>query len=152
MGKLGYEGGVNKEHAASGRGVTPKTEARVYDLGKMILAGNPQRAMEILHDLFYLREAPIAVLAALITGYVDLYRARAAKDTGVSAPEVVSRFGYKGREFRVNNAFGARISLPALRRSLQLLAECDRAMKSSGADDQVLLERTVVALIGARGL
>ena len=132
--------------------LTVKTEARVFDLSKMILAGNAQRSMEILADLFYLREAPIAILATLILSYVDLYRARVAKNQNVPATEVVTRFGYKGREFRVNNAYSTRISMPALRKSLMLLADCDRAMKSTGTDDQTLLEKTTIALIAARSL
>ena len=132
--------------------LTVKTEARVFDLSKAILAGNAQRSMEILADLFYLREAPIAILATLIMAYVDLYRARIAKDQGVPATELSARLGYKGREFRINNAYNTRISLAALRKSLELLAGCDRAMKSTGANDQALLEKTTIALIAARGL
>jgi len=132
--------------------LTVKTEARVFDLSKAILAGNAQRSMEILADLFYLREAPIAILATLIMSYADLYRARVAKDQGVPATELATRFGYKGREFRINNAYSTRISLAALRKSLNILTDCDRAMKSTGTNDHTLLEKTTIALIAARSI
>ena len=126
--------------------VNPRTEARVFDLGKAILAGNTQRAMELLSGLFYLREQPLAILAALTMSYVDLYRARVAKDSGKTPADVIGLFGYKGREFRVNNAWNSRVPVEILRRSLETLLDCDRRIKSTGVDDQVLLEQTVIGL------
>lgn len=124
----------------------PRTEARVFDLSKAILAGNTQRAMELLRDLFYLRTDPIPILATLSMAYVDLYRARAAKDGGHSPAEVAARFGYKGREFRINNAWNSRLSAGVLRASLQALLDADRRMKSTKVDSRILLEQVVVQL------
>ena len=129
----------------------PRTEARVFDLSKAILAGNPQRAMEILRDLFYLREQPIAILSVLGMSYADLYRARVGKDGGKSPADVVAAFGYKGREFRVNNAWNSRLSAGTLRKSLMALLDCDRRMKSTPTDPKILLEQTVIRLFGLQG-
>ncbi|MCL2068613.1 MAG: DNA polymerase III subunit delta [Oscillospiraceae bacterium] len=130
--------------------LTVKTEARVFDLTRMILAGYSQKSLETLRDLFYLREAPVAILSVLIMAYVDFYRARAARDAGATAADVAAKFGYKGKEFRVNQAFGTRISAQALRQSIGILADCDRRLKSTPTDDRILLERAVVNLIGVR--
>ena len=86
---------------------TPRTEAKVFDLQKMILAGNTTGAMTLLDDLFYLRESPVMVLSVLTRAYVDLYRARISRDHGKTAPEAAEMFGYKGREFVMRNAFSA---------------------------------------------
>lgn len=126
--------------------INPRTEARVFDLSKAILAGNVQRAMEILADLFYLREQPLAILATLTMSYVDLYRARVAKDNGKTPADVVGLFGYKGREFRVNNAWNSRVPIESLRRSLEILLDCDRKIKSTSVNDEILLEQTVICL------
>ena len=126
---------------------TPLTEVKVFDLGKAILSGRAQTAMEILDDLFYLREQPIAILGALVMPYVDMYRARVARDKGIGQAEVVEKFGYKGREFRVRNAFQTRLSTKTLRECLYALYECDTKMKSTGIDSKVLLEQTVVRLL-----
>lgn len=142
----GY-GPITREHVESV--AVPRTEARVFDLGKSILANQPKRAMNILADLFELREEPIAILSTLILSYVDLYRARIARDSGVSQAQVVERFSYRGREFRVRNAFGSRLSTAALREALETLYTCDRRMKSSGVDNKVLLEQTVIRLFQA---
>jgi DNA polymerase-3 subunit delta len=130
----------------------PRTEARVFDLAKAIQGGNNQRAMEILRDLFYLREQPIAILAVLTMSYTDLYRARAARDSGKTPADVIAAFGYKGREFRVNNAWNSRLSINALRKGLSILLDCDLALKSSPVDSAILLEKAVVELFGIRAI
>lgn len=146
-----YAGGQTITAAHIDAVVIPHTEARVFDLGKAILADNPQRALEILHDLFYRREQPIAILSALSMTYVDLYRARVAKESGKTPADIVARFGYKGREFRVNNAWNSRLSMRALRDSLEALAACDMKLKSTAVDGQVLLEQTVIQLFAIQG-
>jgi DNA polymerase-3 subunit delta len=130
---------------------TPRIEARVFDLSKAILAGQPRRAMSLLADLFELREAPIAILSTLIMSYVDQYRARIARDSGVSQKGMAERFGYKS-EYRVRNAYGSRLSAAALRQALEALYDCDLRMKSTGIDDKVLLEQTVVRLFRVNGV
>lgn len=130
---------------------TPRTEARAFDLAKAIQARNPQRALEILDGLFYLREQPVAILSALSLSYCDLYRIRAAKDGGKTPADVVAAFGYKGREFRVNNAWNTRLSPETLRASLAALLDCDRRLKSTGVDGRILLEQAVVRLFAIQG-
>lgn len=146
-----YAGGGPVTRAQIDAVAVPKTEARVFDLGRAILAGNPQKAMELVGDLFYLREKAPAILAVLVLLYTDLYRARVARDNGRQQAEVVALFGYKGREFRVKNAFQSCSSLSAgvLRRALDILCDCDRQLKSSAVDDRVLLEQTVIRLLAA---
>lgn len=147
----GYAGGgeITKIHIDDV--ATMKMEARVFDLGKAILAGNPQRAMELLRDLLYLNESPVAIVSALTLSYVDLYRARTAKDHGHSPADVITLLGYKGREFRIQNAWNCRLSAAVLRASLVALLHCDRALKTTSVDDRVLLEQTVIELFVIQG-
>jgi DNA polymerase-3 subunit delta len=148
----GHDGDGSLERRHVDAVAIPRTEARVFDLAKMIQAGNNQRAMEILRDLFYLREQPVAILAVLAMSYTDLYRARVARDSGKTPGEVIAAFGYKGREFRVNNAWNSRLSIAALRKGLQVILACDLALKSSPVDSTILLERAVVELFELRAL
>ena len=136
-------GELRKEHVDAV--VIPKTEARVFDLSKAILAGNTQRAMELLEDLFYLRETPLAIVSVLIMAFVDMYRARVAKESGAAVADVVKQFGYRG-DFRVRNAFGTRLSAQQLRQALDALFDCDRKLKSTGIDGRILVEQTVTRL------
>lgn len=140
-----YSGGGELARPHVDAVATPKIEARVFDLSKAILAGNAQHAMEILSNLFYLREQPVAILAALTMAYVDLYRARIARDEGKNAADVMKMFGYKS-EYRVRNAFSGKLTAKRLRECLVYLYECDLKMKSTGIDDKILLEQTVTQL------
>lgn len=123
-----------------------KTEAKVFDLSKAVLAGNSQRALEILAGLFYLREQPVAILGWLNTVYVDLYRAAAARAEGKNAADMTRMFGYKS-DYRVRNAFSSRLSAKDLRKALNILLECDSMLKSTGVAANILLEQTVVRLL-----
>jgi DNA polymerase-3 subunit delta len=129
---------------------SPRTEARVFDLSRCILSGNTQRAYEILASLFSLREQPVAILATLAMSYADLYRARVAKEEGKTPADVIALFGYRS-DFRVNTAFSARISARAAQKSLRILLDCDHKMKSTGLDDNILLEKAVAELFAVRG-
>lgn len=130
--------------------VSPKTEAKVFDLSREITDGNAQRAMEILQDLFYLQEHPIGITATLIMSYTDIYRAHVAKNEGKSVQDVTEAFAYGRMVFRVRNAFRVNMTTQALRLSLKLLYECETQLKGSSLDDQLVLEKTVLGLLACR--
>lgn len=124
-------------------------EAKVYDLSKAIIQRRYDKAYDILNRLFAMREDPIAILAVLAGDYANLYRAKAAAAAGVPAESLAADFGCRGREFRLRNA--ARdcrdLSRDTLRQSLEVLAETDTRMKSTRADNRVLLEQAAARLI-----
>lgn len=126
--------------------------ASVYDLSKAILAGNAARAYKILDGLFYQKEEPVVILATLSGAFCDLYRAKMAVQSGASQAEVERDFNYKGREFRVRNALRdcRATSLGYLERSLDLLFEADRKLKSSPVDKRVLFDELVAGILGLR--
>jgi len=140
--RAGY-GAITREHVDSV--ATTRTEARVFDLSKSILSNQPGRAMDILADLFELRESPIAILSALTMSYMDLYRARVARDAGMTQSAFMELFGYKS-EYRAKNAYNGKLSSDTLAKALEALFECDTKIKSTGIDDRVLLEQTVIKL------
>ncbi|HCA30289.1 MAG TPA: DNA polymerase III subunit delta, partial [Ruminococcaceae bacterium] len=67
----------------------------------------------------------------------------------VRAETLADDFPYRGREFRLRNAARdcERIPLPVLRKSLEVLADADRTLKSSRADKRTVLEQTAAKLI-----
>ena len=124
-------------------------EARVFDLSKSILRHRPDQAYDLMHQLRVQREEPVAVLGVLSTAFADLYRAKVAAAGGESPERLASDFkSYKGKEFRLRNAGrdAARISVPALRDCLDILAATDTALKMGRGDGWVMLERTVAQL------
>lgn len=123
-------------------------QARVYDLSKFILKGDTGGACKVLHTLFELGEEPIPIAAVLINHYVDMYRVKCAKIDGRRADDIARYYNYKGRDFVLNNAMRdtAKLSVVALRRSMQVLDDLDRALKSTAVDAKILLEEAIVKL------
>ena len=127
-------------------------EAKVFDLSKAILYRRSQQAFDLLHQLRVQREEPIAVLGVLSNAFSDLYRGKVASAAGMP-PEALARAfkSYKNKEFRLKNGArdSARISVDALRRCLEVLAETDVTLKLRSSDEWVLLEQTVARLMEA---
>lgn len=140
-------GEITREHIETA--ATKNLEASVFDLSKALLQNNYERSYTILNTLFYQKEEPVAILAVLSGAYADLYRAKAAAQAGVPAESLAADFGYRGREWRLRNAArdSARLSLPMLRQSLEILAQADGQLKSARTDKRVVLEQTAARLI-----
>lgn len=145
-----YAGGETITQAHIDAVASPRTEAKIFDLGRAITAGQAQKALEILHSLYYMRENPIAIVATLIMSYTDLYRARVAKDAGKNQQEVSAMFQYGGLAFRVRNAYRVPISTEAVRISLDLLFQCEKELKSTSMEEELVLEKTVLALLACK--
>lgn len=124
-------------------------EARVFDLSKAIMAGNSDRAYTILGQLFYQNEEPVSILAVLSGAYLDLYRVKAAFQSGYTAMEPAKYFDYARKEFRLKNAGydAKRYSTAMLRQSLAALLDADTALKSSRGDRRLILEKLIAQLI-----
>jgi DNA polymerase-3 subunit delta len=128
--------------------VSATLEARVFDLSKALMRGAMDEVFRLLDVLFGQKEDPIMVLAVLSGAFVDIYRAAAARASGIPSARVGEAFGYGNKSFRLDYAArdGARLSMEAVRRCLDALAEADTALKSSAADKRVVLEQTVARL------
>ncbi len=122
-------------------------DANVFDLSRRILGKNLSGAMENLQELFDMGSEPVAILGALNTSFIDLYRCKTAREQGLSA-DVTAAFSYKGREFRVKNAMREvdRFTRKQLSHCISLLAETDYQLKSSRADPQIVLQQTAARL------
>lgn len=126
----------------------PVLDASVFDLARLVIRGNYQSAMEKLSALLDMREEPVAILGALSTAFIDLYRGKAAREAGRFAAQAAEELGYRGREFRIRNALrdADRFSKSTLRGFLRLLIEADYALKSTRRDPAVVLQETLTRL------
>ena len=126
-------------------------DANVFDLARRIVGKNLSGALENLSELFAMGNEPVAILGALNTSFIDLYRCKTAREQGLGVSDVTAAFSYRGREFRVRNAMrdADRFSRRQLSRCLSLLADTDYQLKSSRTDPQVLLQQAVVRLFQA---
>ena len=127
-------------------------DVSVFDLAKLILKNDYQGAMRSLGELLDMREEPVAILGALSGGFIDLYRARAARENGRTGEELCALYkSYKGREWRIRNAMrdSGRFTRAQLADALDLLARADYRLKSSRTDNAVILQETLTRLFAA---
>ena len=148
---------VQKLAAHSPEGITPEdvrslvapvTEARVFDLPDKIIARNFTAAMAAINDLVFLRESPVSILSILSMAFVDLYRAGVARKAGIPDAEAKKALGYGGSGYRYDKGAQTqrKFSIPTRERILELLAEADKQMKTTGPDARVVLETTVAEI------
>lgn len=140
------DGEIEKEHIDA---VVVKTvQARVFDLTKALTSGNCDLAMDILDTLMAMKEEPINILGALITPYVDMYRAKVYSSGGLRATDAGKDFNYRNKEFRLTNAArtASKYSVTQLRTFLEVLNEADRLLKSTSLDGRLVLEQTITKL------
>lgn len=127
-------------------------DASVFDLAKLILKNDYQGAMQNLGELLDMREEPVAILGALSGSFIDLYRARAARENGRTGDELCALYSsYKGREWRIRNATRdcARYTRAQLAQAVDLLAHADYRLKSSRTDHTVVLQETLTRVFAA---
>lgn len=133
--------------------VTHKSlDASIFDLSKAMLQNGRTRAFVILDELFLQREEPLSILSALNGTFLDLYRAKAAMLCGKTAEDVAALFSYRGREFRIRNAFRdvPRYSAGTLRGCLKVLSDADLMIKSSRTDGRIAVEQAVARILALK--
>lgn len=129
--------------------VAPVVEARVFDLADRLLSGNLEGALNIVSDLFFLRESPMTILSILSMSFADIYRASAARRAGIPSAQAQKELGYFGGSvYRYSKAAEklGRLNTHALGDAVLLLAEADNSMKQSGVNAPAMLETTVTRL------
>lgn len=125
------------------------SETAGYRMANALIGGEYDSAYRQLDQLLFQREEPVLLLGALASAYVDLYRARAAADSGEQVMTLTKVFDYKGLDFKLKNAArdSRRFTLDQLRKCLRVLSEGDAALKSSRTEPRIILEKTMAQLI-----
>ena len=129
-------------------GIDVSLEADVFEMTRMITAKNATGACKKLQALLRLQQEPIAITAALIGSYVDLYRVKLGSTRRKSYSTVFKEFGYKGSDYRLKRSAetASHYTLGQLEACLQVLLDLDRSLKSQPVDAEVLLEAALCRL------
>ncbi len=139
---------VRKEHIEAM--AVQSLETTAFKMADAIAAGNFDAAYRSLTILFDAKTDPTMILGAMVSGYVDLYRAKVGKQAGRTALEVAELFpgSYKGKEFRMKNAYRrcGRYSMSTLRNCLDILARADRKLKTRFDDSKLVFEQLFIEL------
>ena len=132
---------------------TVSLEADVFEMIRMITAKNATGACKKLQTLLRLQQEPIAITAAMIGSYVDLYRVKLGAAKRKNYGTVFKDFGYKGSDYRLKRSAetASHYTLGQLENCMQVLLELDQSLKSQPVDAQTLLETALcrLAMVGS---
>ena len=123
-------------------------EASSFEMANAVVDGNADKAYRLLDELYIMRAEPVMISSALAACYVDLYRVKAAMESGGKAQDIADFYDYKRKEFRLKNAArtAAHRKIPDLRRAVELLLEVDIKLKSAKIDNRIILEQLISQL------
>ncbi len=133
---------------------TKSVEASVFDLTTAINSGKNDRAFEILTQLIKNKTEATLIIGTLAFGYVDIYRAKVARENGMNNRDIVNAFAsYKGKSFRLDKALTSakNLSLPQIKELVTAVADADIKIKSFSVDNKVVLEELVARLLFIAG-
>ena len=127
---------------------TVSLDADVFEMIRMITAKNATGACKKLQTLLRLQQEPIAITAAMIGSYVDLYRVKLGAAKRKNYSTVFKDFGYKGSDYRLKRSAetASHYTLRQLENCMQVLLELDLSLKSQPVDKQTLLETALCRL------
>ena len=142
-------GEITKEHID--KTVIVSVEAKIFQLSRMIARSEADNAFETLGNLFKLREEPVVILSVLSKAFVDMYRVKAVKEKGLPSSKLGEDFpsAYKNKSFVIDNAStdASKYTLKQLKSALDILADGDRRLKSTGEDGKTVLEELILRLL-----
>ena len=99
-------------------------------------------------DVLRLQQEPIAITAAMIGSYVDLYRVKLGASKRKNYSAVHKDFGYKGSDYRLKRSAetASHYTLKQIENCMQVLLELDQSLKGQPVDAQILLETALCRL------
>lgn len=127
-------------------------EATAFKMIDALIARNFDNAFGLLDILLTQKTEPVMISGALISAYVDMYRAKVVLSTGNDIKALKQAFGttYKS-DFRLRNAAqrSRKLSKEQLCNCLDYLSEADEKLKGSTQDNKVVFEQLMVKLARA---
>lgn len=134
---------------------TQNLDADVFEMINMLTSGKLMGALDKLKTLIRLQNEPIAIVGALSSNYVDLYRLSCGMKVKQDYKQVYKDFKYKGSDYRLSKATATaqRIGKKQLRECIFILEETDGKLKSSPMDGEILLQAAMcrLAKAGSKG-
>ena len=125
---------------------TPQLDTVVFRMTDAIGAGQFDRAMGVLGELFQMQEAPIKIMWSLGRQMRQLYSARLALERGRGTEFVAGLWNLKPYPADKLVRSARRFSLPWCRRAVVRCGQVDLAMKSTGQDGKELLTSLMLEL------
>ncbi|MBR2041837.1 MAG: hypothetical protein IJ945_05670 [Oscillospiraceae bacterium] len=130
-------------------------DAKVFDLSAKIAAKDRTGAFAVLEELREMGEKAPLILNILSGSYIDMFRAKSARSCGKTKADIASDWpkSYpKPRQFLIDKALTAqsRYSSSALLRCIDVLLDAEQRMKSTGGNEDIILDETVAKLFSIK--
>lgn len=130
-------------------------DAKVFDLSAKIAARDRAGAFSVLEELREMGEKAPLILNILSSNYIDMFRAKAARSCGKTKNDIAADWpkSYpKPRQFLIDKALTAqgRYSNAALLQCIDTLLDAEQRMKSTGGNEDIILDETVAKLFSIR--
>ena len=119
-------------------------EIGAFEFADAILDSNNEKAFYILADMRLKNEPVQLILSGIFRIYTDLLALKLCSDAGVLPDDAAKRLGMHPYVCKLRMAKAKDCDRRALDGIIGLCAETDAALKSSAADEYVLLERLIV--------
>lgn len=118
-----------------------------FDMIREINSGNVDGALTVLSRLFTARQEPLVIFGALVYSYINLYKVSAAQKSRISLDQMAQKTGMKSAyPLTKSQRDSQKLGEQKIRKSLEILEECDKNLKSTSADGRLLLEQTLIKL------
>ena len=125
------------------------SETKAYNLSRYITKKDYNGTFNELNILFGQNERPEIMLGGISSAFVDIYRAKAAIESGKSISAAAKELKYGSREFVLKNAgySAAKYSSETLKAILDAILDTDMKMKSTRSDARILIETLVAKIL-----
>ena len=127
-----------------------QVETDSFRLADAIAKGDAKRSFSILDRLYADQLDTVTIVGGISSSFVDLYRARLARDSKRTYKNAADDFSYpKNLEFKIQNAYRdcSGYKTDRLRKCIQYLSEADLDLKSSKTDSRIILEKTITKML-----
>lgn len=127
---------------------TTVLSADIFTLLELLIFGNMKEFFFRLDILLFEGQEPIAILAAISSSFVDIYRVKCGEENHKNYTVVFTDFGYKGNNYRLKKAadIAKKISSAKLYKIINTLFLADSELKSTAAQREFVLYKHLFAL------
>lgn len=129
-------------------------ESDTFAMVRAIEKRDADHAFAVLSDLFSQKIAPVMILGALSSSYVNMYRAKCASESEGGIAEFCKTTGLRPTSLSYALKNAGRSDISQLRECIKILFEADMAVKNISSDDKsrTVLEETLIKLLSARSV
>ncbi len=119
-----------------------------FDLVEAIGRKNGEKAFQILAKILREGEQPVSLLGMVAWNFRRLFKAKGMEAAGMEYGEIKKKMGIFAFQSAAFQEQMRRFTLDELRDAFNVMLSTDSALKSSGVDNKLLLDRMILKLCG----